>query len=128
MVPNPNRSVGEEMPETLGDRIKRIRMERGLGLRETAGKIGISATFLSRVETNAEKAAPSEEVLKKLAKVLDDDVDILMHLAERVPADVATMIKNDPGMPAFLRTARSQKLSGEQLLKILEESKKKGRS
>lgn len=113
------------MPETLGDRIKRIRTERGLGLRETAGKIGISATFLSRVESNSEKAAPSEEVLKKLAKVLDDDIDILMHLAERVPQDVAAVIKNDPGMPAFLRTARDQKLSGEQLLKMLEESKKK---
>ena len=48
-----------------------------------------------------------------------------MHLAERVPQDVAAVIKNDPGMPAFLRTARDQKLSGEQLLKMLEESKKK---
>lgn len=116
------------MLETLGDRIKRVRKERGLGLRETAGKIGISATFLSRVETNAEKAAPSEEVLRKLAKLLDDDFDALMHLAERVPTDVATMIKKDPGMPAFLRTARDQKVSGDQLLKMLEDSKKKGRS
>lgn len=115
------------MPETLGDRIKRIRKERGLGLRETAGRIGISATFLSRVETNAEKAAPSEDVLKKLAKVLDDDIDTLMHLAERVPKDVAAMIKNDPGMPAFLRTARDQKVTGDELLKMLEDSKKKGR-
>jgi len=113
------------MPETLGDRIKRIRKARGLGLRETAGKIGISATFLSRVESNAEKAAPSEEVLKKLAKVLDDDLDTLMHLAARVPEDVAAVIKKDPAMPAFLRTARDQEVSGEQLLKMLEESKKK---
>lgn len=116
------------MPETLGDRIKRIRTERGLGLRETAGKIGISATFLSRVETNVEKAGPSEEVLKKLAKVLGDDIDLLMQLAQRVPKDVAAVIKNDPGMPAFLRTARDQNVSGEQLLKMLEDSKKKGRS
>lgn len=116
------------MPETLGERIRRIRKERGLGLRETAGKVGISATFLSRIESNAEKAAPSEEVLKKLARVLDDDLDTLMHLAARVPEDVATLIKKDPDMPAFLRTARDQKLSGGQLLKMLEDAKKKGRS
>ena len=113
------------MPETLGDRLKRVRTERGLGLRETAGKIGISATFLSRVETNAEQSAPSEDVLRKLAKVLDDDFDALMQLADRVPKDVAAVIKNDPGMPAFLRTARDQKVSGDQLLKMLEDSKKK---
>jgi transcriptional regulator with XRE-family HTH domain len=118
------------MPETLGDRIKRIRTQRGLGLREAAGKIGISATFLSRVESNAEKAAPREEVLRKLATLLDDDFDVLMQLADRVPKDVAAVIKNDPGMPAFLRIARDQKVSGEQLLKMLKDSKKskKGRS
>ena len=117
------------MPETLGDRIKRVRKERGLGLRETAGKIGISATFLSRVETNAEQSAPSEDVLRKLAKVIEDDFDALMQLAGRVPKDIAAVIKGDPGMPEFLRTARDQNMSGEKLLKMLEDSKKKkGRS
>jgi transcriptional regulator with XRE-family HTH domain len=114
-------------PETLGDHIRRIRTELGLGLRETARKIGISATFLSRVETNAENGTPSEDVLRKIATLLADDLDILMHLADRVPRDVASVIKNDPWMPAFLRTARDHKLSGEQLLKMLNAFKKKGR-
>lgn len=44
------------MGEKLGERIRRIRKERNLGLRETATKAGISATYLSRIETNEEKS------------------------------------------------------------------------
>ena len=50
---------------------------------------------------------------------LNDDFDELMQLAGRVPEDVEKVIKGDPSMPAFLRTAKEQKLSGEELGKIL---------
>ena len=112
------------MTETLGARIKRLRKERGLGLRETAAKVGISATFLSRVETNAEKAVPREEVIKKLADLLGDDVDTLMQLAGRVAQDVAAVIKSEPGMPAVLRRARDLNLSADDLMKLIDKSKK----
>ena len=64
--------------ETLGERIRRCRTERGIGLRETARQAGISATFLSRIETGAEKAIPAEKVIRKLAAILEDDFDELM--------------------------------------------------
>ncbi len=112
------------MAETLGDRIKRLRKERGLGLRETAAKVGISATFLSRVENNAEKAAPGEEVIRKLATVLGVEFDTLMQLAGRVAHDVVDVIKSDAGMPAFLRRARDEGISSEELMKLLDKSKK----
>ena len=63
------------MAERLGDRIRRVRKERALGLRETADKIGISPTYLSRIETMEEKSPPAERVLKKLADLLEDDFD-----------------------------------------------------
>jgi len=112
------------MAETLGDRIRRLRKERGLGLRETANKVGISATFLSRVESNTEKAVPREEVIKKLAALLGDDVDVLMQLAGRVAQDVAAVIKSEPGMPAVLRRARDLNLSADDLMKLIDKSKK----
>ena len=112
------------MTETLGDRIKRLRKVRELGLRETATKVGISATFLSRVENNAEKAAPGEEVIRKLSAVLQDDFDTMMQLAGRVAHDVADVIKSDTGMPAFLRRARDQGISSEDLMKLLDKGKK----
>ncbi len=112
------------MAETLGDRLKRLRKARDLGLRETAAKVGISATFLSRVENNAEQSFPREEVLRKLADVLQDDFDTLMQLAGRVAHDVADVIKGDAGMPAFLRRAREQNLSAEDLMKLLDKGTK----
>ena len=112
------------MTEKLGDRLKRIRSSRGLGLRETAGKVGISATYLSRLENNLE-GNPTEEKIRILADILQDNFDELMQLAERVPSDVTEMIKADLNMPAFLRTARDKNYSAEDLMKMMETQGKK---
>lgn len=116
------------MREKFGERLRRVRKERGLGLRETAAKAGMSATYLSRIETNDEKSPPGEEKLRALAKVLDDDADILMTLAGRVSEDLKKMITGDARMPEFLRVARELNLTGEQLLKLLEAQLKKSGS
>ena len=115
------------MKERLGERIRRKRAEHKLGLRETATKVGISPTYLSRIETMDEKTPPAEDVIRKLATLLSDDFDELMQLAGRVPEDVEDLIKGDPNMPAFLRTAKERNLSGDDLMKLLE-AKKKGKS
>ncbi|OGP25122.1 MAG: hypothetical protein A2X99_10770 [Deltaproteobacteria bacterium GWB2_55_19] len=113
------------MGETLGARLKRMRSLRGLGLRETANKVGISATYLSRIENNAETSPPSEEKILKLAEVLNDNFDDLMRLAGRVPGEVSDLIKSDSSMPAFLRRAKEDNVSATELLKMLEERKSK---
>jgi transcriptional regulator with XRE-family HTH domain len=110
--------------EKLGDRLKRMRSLRGLGLRETANKVGISPTYLSRIENNLESSPPSEEKIRRLAEVLADDFDDLMRLADRVPAEVAELIKSDAGMPAFLRRAREDNVSAKELLEMLEKRKR----
>ena len=114
--------------ETLGERIRRCRPERGIGLRETARQAGISATFLSRIETGAEKAIPAEKVIRKLAAILEDDFDELMALAGRISRDVSDYVKADPGMPEFLRMARERNVTAEKLMELLNKAEtKKGR-
>lgn len=110
--------------ETFGERVRRRRIDQGLGLRATARSVGISATFLSRIETGAEKAVPSEEVIRKLAVVLDEDFDALMLLAGRISNEVRDYVKADPRMPEFLRQAREQNITGDELLKMLDRRKK----
>jgi transcriptional regulator with XRE-family HTH domain len=110
--------------EKLGERIKRVRQERQLGLRETATKVGISATYLSRIETCQEASPPAEKVIRGLADLLQDKFDELMQLAGRVPEDVEDVIKGDPDMPAFLRTAREKNVSGAELMKMLTKKRK----
>lgn len=112
------------MAETLGERIRRVRKERGLGLRQTATKTGISATFLSRVETGKEPATPSEDTLRKIADVLGDNFDELMQLAGRIPSKVKDYMKADPGMPEFMRQAQESNVSSEKLMELLEKAKK----
>lgn len=111
------------MKERLGERIRRKRAELKLGLRETAAKVGISPTYLSRIETMDEKTPPAEDVIRKLATLLNDNFDELMQLAGRVPEDVEKVIKSDPTMSAFLRTAKQHKLSGDDLMKLLAEKR-----
>lgn len=110
--------------ETFGERIRRRRTELGLKLRATARNAGISATFLSRIETGAEKAIPSEDVIRKLATILDEDFDELMVLAGRISDEVRDYVKSDPRMPEFLRLAREHNITGEKLLEMLEKRKK----
>ncbi|MBI5642614.1 MAG: helix-turn-helix domain-containing protein [Deltaproteobacteria bacterium] len=113
------------MGETFGARLKRMRSLRGLGLRETANKVGISATYLSRIENNAETSPPSEEKILKLAEILEDKFDELMRLAGRVSEEVKDLIKADSEMPTFLRRAKEENMSGATLLKMLDEKKTK---
>jgi len=112
--------------EKLGERIKRLRKEQDLGLRVAATQLGISATYLSRIENCQESSPPAERVIRACADLFEDDFDELMQLAGRVPEDVEEMIMRDPGMPAFLRTAREQKVSAADLMKLLEAKKKRG--
>ena len=112
------------MSETFGERIRRIREERNLGLRKTASLVGISATFLSRVETGKEQVTPSEDTIRKLAEVLGDDFNELMQRAGRISSQVKKYMNADPGMPEFLRRAQESNISSEKLMELLEKAKK----
>lgn len=115
------------MKERFGERIRRIRTEQKLGLREFAQKVGISPTYLSRIETSEEKAPPAEDVIRKMASQLGDSFDELMTLAGRVSEASLDVIKADSKMPEFLRTVGERKLSAEDLLKLLPSEPKKGK-
>lgn len=62
---------------TIGERIKKKRNEKGFSLRELAGKVDLSASFLSQIEQG--KASPSIENLKKIANYLEVKVSYLIE-------------------------------------------------
>lgn len=61
----------------LGEKIKKIRNEKGFSLRDLAGMVDLSASFLSQIEQS--KASPSIENLKKIANCLDIRVSYLIE-------------------------------------------------
>lgn len=95
---------GEKEP--FGALVRRIREERGLGLREMAKKIGVSPTYLSKVERD-EFGPPAEDKVRRIAEILNQDPDELLALAGRVSSDLSAIIRDQPReMATLLRTAK----------------------
>jgi len=67
----PDRNAGE----SLGDRVRKLRMERGMSLAKVAGA-DFSRAFLNQVELN--KSRPSVRVLRVIADRLGTPVDYLL--------------------------------------------------
>lgn len=88
--------------EDLGSTIRWRREKVGFGLRELAALVGISPTYLSRIETGKELAV-SEGVLNSLAAHLGLNADELCALSGRVPRDVMTLLVDTPGAIAKVR-------------------------
>lgn len=91
------------MSETTGERIRRVRLAKGRTHREVAAAAGIGYPYLSRLE--AGRNLPSDDVIERLAAVLDDDVDELIITTGRVPRWAADALIDDP--PAALDALRA---------------------
>src|SRR5689334_22938046 len=91
--------------EKFGAYIRRNREGKGIGLREMAKRVGVSPTYLSKVERD-EFSPPAEDKVRAIAAILECDVDDLLARAGRVSSDVTAIIKRRPiQFAAFLRTA-----------------------
>lgn len=93
----------------LGEKIRRLREERKqvdpkYTLRQFAAAVGISPTYLSKIE-NGEFPAPADRI-KTIAVLLETDPDELLALASKVDPELQDIIIEKPkAMAAFLRTA-----------------------
>jgi hypothetical protein len=82
-----------EMSEKkFGALVRREREAKELRLREMAKVIGVSPTYLSKVERD-EFPPPAEDCVKEIAKVIGYDADELLALAGRVASDISDIIK-----------------------------------
>ena len=70
---------------TFGQRLRELRKAKGLTQRELADRVGISFTYLSKIENGAMQP-PRGKTITDLANALDTDADELFGLAKKVPA------------------------------------------
>jgi len=114
----------------FGKRIRELREAKKAGdptfsLRQFAQKVGISATYLSKVETG-EFDPPKAENIIKIAELLDVDADELLALANKTDPELEEIIKSEPkAMADLLRTARARRLTAEDLERITRNMKRK---
>jgi len=69
-----NRGTATQLP-TLGPRLRHARILMGLSLRELADRVGVSESFVSKVENN--RVRPSLATLHELVTVLQTNIGVL---------------------------------------------------
>jgi len=101
--------------ETLGTFIRRTRDEKDISLREFARRLGVSAAFASDIELG--RRFPSDDMLEKIAVVLDSELTTLRRLDTRAPVeDLKRMSETDPTFGVAFRTLVERKVDPEDLL------------
>jgi transcriptional regulator with XRE-family HTH domain len=102
--------------EKFGAFIRGERESKEIGLREMAKMIGVSPTYLSKVERD-EFSPPAEDKVKAIAKIIGCDADDLLARAGRVSTDISDIIKRRPvELAALLRTTKG--LTAEDIAKL----------
>ncbi len=80
--------------QVVGERIRRRRREQGLSLRELAGRIGMTAGYLSRVEN--QQVTPSLDALQAIATALNvPQADVEVAASGQSVADVIVVLGAD---------------------------------
>lgn len=98
---------------TMGDRLRRARLARGLSLRKLAEVLGVSPSLISQVETG--RAKPSVNTLYALASELGISLDVLLFMDTEPPSQsdgrdavadpLEAVLPHDPVQRAASRSA-----------------------
>ncbi|SRR6266849_1562970 len=103
--------------ETLGETLRRARLDKDLGLRQLARTIKKTPSYLSDIEND--RRVPAEDVLEDLAKELDLTFEQLMALAGRLGAQTQRYLRNQPGATTLFRRISEKQLDADQLQRLL---------
>ncbi len=103
---------------TLGERIKKVRNEKNLSLRDLAANLELSASFLSQIEQG--KASPSIENLKKIANSLDCKVSYLIEDEEEKKDTVLIRAKDRNVVESMDSKAKISLLTSSDIEKSME--------
>lgn len=106
----------------FGERVRQLRHEKKLGQRGLAERVGVSFTYVSKIENEKLDFGdyPSEELIVKLARVLDTDPEELLILAQKVPERIRQRVLERPD--AFGRFADLDDATLDRLLRHLDRS------
>ena len=112
------------LEKKFGKLIRELRIQKKIGQRELANKIGLSASYLNDIEKE-KRSAPKLSILKKLAIELDKDVNYLNDLAaiskNTIAPDINEIINDNPNIVSLIRSIKKNELTNEEI-NILENS------
>ena len=99
---------------TFGERIRELRQVKNLTLRDMAKKVRVTFTYLSKIENQKLSFGefPSDDLIVKLARVLDADADELLLLAEKIPEAIRKRVLERPDVFRRMAALDDKRLDG----------------
>lgn len=104
--------------KAFGETIRDLRSAQDLGLRETAGLVGISPAYLSRIERGKERP-PSPEIIKALAKTLAADPDVLFRLSSSTDPEIVDYLHENPEAMNLIRYIKEAGLTSQSIEQLI---------
>jgi PTS system nitrogen regulatory IIA component len=101
----------------VGATLRLLRLESGLGLRDLARRLGVSSTYLHRVE-NGLDPAPTAARLEQMARELGVPAPLLVELAARVSPFLVDYIDAVPDAGALFLEIADRRLDARQLAEV----------
>ncbi len=103
-------------------REKRRKTDRAFSLRKFAPAVGMSPTYLSKVE-RGDVPPPAEEKIRAIAELLEVDAEELVALAGRLPRDVIDLLHYRPQVlwPLLRKAASLSDTQVEGILRKIED-------
>ena len=95
------------MPETFGKKLRNLRLQTDVGLRELARLVNKSPGYISDVE-NDHVPPPSEDVILKIAAALNVDKKQLLTAAQKMDPEITRYVAQKPEAADFLRMAKQK--------------------
>ncbi len=110
--------------KSLGDLIREARTPKG-SLRDFAKKLDITPSYLSDIEND--RRIPAEEVLRRIAELLELDFDDLMAKAGRFGDDADRYMRKHPTVGVLFRKLSESKAPDDDLAKLLKKAEELAR-
>lgn len=89
--------------QLFGSRLRELRQEKGLGIKDLAPKLNVTYTHLSNIELGYKK--PSEDFIRRAAQFFCVDEEELTILAGYIPGDISDILSKYPkDAPRYLRS------------------------
>jgi len=113
------------MTDTFGKKLRELRVNSDVGLRELARLIDKSPGYLSDVEHD-NVPPPSEDVILKIAAALTVDKKELLIVAQKMDPEISSYVTQEPEAADFLRMAQEKKFDSDDwdtLTKLAEAAK-----
>ena len=80
--------------ESIGQRIKRERLNLSMTQRVLAERVGVGTPHISKIEAGREN--PSDELLRNISEVFNCEHDELLLVARRLPPDLMEKLAANP--------------------------------